>query len=91
MKKIILLLLSIFALNVTGMYAQELTKKELKEQSLAMCLLQDMKLVNKRLYNTLIIVLLLWFATVVGFVYYINNYTVSKTVEYIETNSGSGL
>ena len=61
-------------------------KKELKEQSLAMCLLQDMKLMNKRLYNTLIIVLLLWVATVVGFVYYINNYTVSKTVEYIETN-----
>ncbi len=60
-------------------------KKELKEQSLAMCLLQDMKLVNKRLYNTLIVVLLLWVATVVGFVYYINNYTVSKTVEYIET------
>ena len=60
-------------------------KKELKEQSLAMCLLQDMKIINKRLYNTLIIVLLLWFATVVGFVYYINNYTVSKTVEYIET------
>lgn len=60
-------------------------KKELKEQSLAMCLLQDMKLMNKRLYNTLIVVLLLWFATVVGFVYYINNYTVSKTVEYIET------
>ena len=60
-------------------------KKELKEQSLTMCLLQDMKIMNKRLYNTLIIVLLLWFATVVGFVYYINNYTVSKTVEYIET------
>ena len=60
-------------------------KKELKEQSLAMCLLQDMKAMNKRLYNTLIIILLLWFATVVGFVYYINNYTVSKTVEYIET------
>ena len=66
-------------------------KKELKEQSLAMCLLQDMKLVNKRLYNTLIIVLLLWVATVVGFVYYINNYTVSKIVEYIETDSDSGL
>lgn len=60
-------------------------KKELKEQSLAMCLLQDMKIMNKRLYNTLIVVLLLWFATVVGFVYYINNYTVSKTVEYSET------
>ena len=60
-------------------------KKELKEQSLAMCLLQDMKLVNKRLYSTLIVVLLLWVATVVGFVYYINEYTVSKTVEYIET------
>lgn len=60
-------------------------KKELKEQSLAMCLLQDMKIMNKRLYNTLIIVLLLWFATVVGFVYYINNYTVSETVAYIET------
>ena len=66
-------------------------KKELKEQSLAMCLLQDMKLVNKRLYNTLMVVLLLWVATVVGFVYYINNYTVSKTVEYIETDSDSGL
>lgn len=61
-------------------------KKELKEQSLAMCLLQDMKTMNKRLYNTLIIVLLLWVATVVGFVYYINEYTVSKTVEYIETH-----
>ena len=61
-------------------------KKELKEQSLAMCLLQDMKLMNKRLYNTLLIVMLLWFATVVGFVYYINNYTVSKTLEYIETD-----
>lgn len=60
-------------------------KKELKEQSLAMCLLQDMKLINKRLYNTLLIVILLWFATVVGFVYYINEYTVSKTVEYVET------
>ena len=60
-------------------------KKELKEQSLAMCLLQDMKIMNKRLYNTLFIVILLWFATVVGFVYYINNYTVTKTVEYIET------
>ena len=33
MKKILLLLLSIFALNVTGVYAQELTKKELKEQA----------------------------------------------------------
>lgn len=66
-------------------------KKELKEQSLAMCLLQDMKLVNKRLYNTLIVVLLLWVATVVGFVYYINNYTVSKTAEYIEIDSDSGL
>ena len=66
-------------------------KKELKEQSLTMCLLQDMKIVNKRLYNTLIVVLLLWVATVVGFVYYINNYTVSKTLEYIETDSDSGL
>lgn len=66
-------------------------KKELKEQSLTMCLLQHMKIMNKRLYNTLIIVILLWFATVVGFVYYINNYTVSKTLEYIETDSDSGL
>ena len=34
MKKIILLLLSIFALNVTGMYAQELTKEEQNEQAM---------------------------------------------------------
>lgn len=61
-------------------------KKELEEQSLAMCLLQDMKVINKRLYNTLIIVILLWFATVVGFVYYINEYTVSNTPECIETH-----
>ena len=33
MKKIILLLMSVFALNVTCVYAQELTKKELKEQA----------------------------------------------------------
>lgn len=65
-------------------------KKELKEQSLAMCLLQDMKIMNKRLYNTLIVVILLWFATVVGFVYYINNYGIDETVEYVETDSGRG-
>ena len=34
MKKIILLLLSIFALNVTGMYTQELTKEEQNEQAM---------------------------------------------------------
>lgn len=50
----------------------EYMKKEIKEQSLAMSLLQDMKLTNKRLYNTLIVVILLWFATIAGFVYYIN-------------------
>ena len=33
MKKIILLLMSVFALNVTCVYAQELTKKEQKEQA----------------------------------------------------------
>ena len=37
----------------------EYVKKELKEQCLPMCLLQDMKLMNKRLYNTLIVVILL--------------------------------
>lgn len=56
----------------------EYIKKELKEQSLAMCLLQDMKIMNKRLYNTLIVVILLWFATVVGFVYYINTYGINE-------------
>ena len=61
------------------------------EKSFAMELLEDLKKQNKRMFMTLIMVVLLWFATIGIFVYYISNYDYEETIEYIETNdNGNG-
>lgn len=43
-------------------------------KSLAMELLQDMKKTNKRMFALLVIILILWFATIGCFVWYINQF-----------------
>lgn len=51
---------------------------DLKEQSLAMEILREQRKSNKRLFIALIVVLCMWFATIGGFLYYIN------TTDYVE-------
>lgn len=46
----------------------------MQEKSLAMELLQDMKKTNKRMFALLVIILILWFATIGCFVWYINQF-----------------
>jgi len=49
--------------------------------SLAMDLLQDYKLNFKRVFALLIIVLILWAATIGGFVWYLNQYDFVSSIE----------
>ena len=46
----------------------------MEEKSLAMELLQDMKKTNKRMFTLLVIILILWFATIGCFIWYINQF-----------------
>lgn len=46
----------------------------MEEKSLAMELLQDMKKTNKRMFALLVIILILWFATIGSFIWYINQF-----------------
>ena len=46
----------------------------MEEKSLAMELLQDMKKTNKRMFALLVIILILWFATIGCFIWYINQF-----------------
>lgn len=46
--------------------------KRIKENSLAMELLQDARRTNKRMFIIIITILTLWFASICLFIYYIN-------------------
>lgn len=46
----------------------------MEEESLAMSLLKDYKKNNKRMFALLVIILILWFATIGSFVWYINQF-----------------
>lgn len=47
--------------------------EEVKEQSLAMELLQDYKKANKRMFITILVILTMWFATIGYLVYTLND------------------
>lgn len=54
----------------------------MKEESLAMELIRDSSKRNKRTFIALLIVIFLWFATILSFVWYINQFDfVTETVE----------
>lgn len=62
--------------------------EEIKEQSLAMELLQDYKKTNKRMFITILVILTMWFATIGAFLYYINTTGYMETEEIAETDDG---
>lgn len=65
---------------------EELKKElnEVKEQSLAMEILKEQKKSNKRLFIALIVVLCMWFATLVYLVYVLNSIEVVDDIDTIE-------
>ena len=64
----------------------------MEEKSLAMELLQDMKKTNKRMF-ALLVIILLWFATIGCFIWYINQFdfvTETTTLDGDGTNNYIG-
>lgn len=51
----------------------------MREQSLAMELLSDLKKTNKRQFITIIIILVMWFLTIGYLIYVLNDFTTVET------------
>lgn len=62
--------------------------QEIKEKSLALEILQDYKKANKRLFIVIIVILVMWFATIGAFLYYINTTGFEEVTETAETTDG---
>lgn len=60
----------------------------MKDESLALELLRDSSKRNKRTFTVLLVVIFLWFATIVGFVWYINQFDFIS--EYTNTTDNGG-
>jgi hypothetical protein len=68
-------------------------KQELKSNSFAMEMLREQKRQNKRKDITILVILILWFATVIAFVAYLNQFDYSSTTETVSiaaSQDGSG-
>lgn len=64
----------------------------MKEESLAMELIRDSSKRNKRTFIALIVVIFLWFATILSFVYYINQFDfVTETTQEINDIDNSTI
>ena len=63
----------------------------MEERSLAYELIQDARKQNKRTFALLIIVLVLWFSTIFGFIWYINqfDYATETTQEMSDINNSN--
>ena len=63
----------------------------MEERSLAYELIQDARKQNKRTFILLIIVLALWFSTIFGFIWYINqfDYVTETTQEMSDINNSN--
>lgn len=69
------------------------TRAELKDNSFAMEMLREQKRQNKRKDITILAILILWFATVIAFVAYLNQFDYSSTTETVSitaSQDGSG-
>lgn len=64
--------------------------QDVKEQSLALELIKDARQTNKRLFVIIIIILVLWFASIGLFIYYINTTGYEVTTESTEVENDSG-
>lgn len=63
---------------------------KLQEQSLALELLKDYKKQNKRQFIIILVILGMWFASIVSFIYYINTTGYEETIETTEVENDSG-
>lgn len=59
--------------------------EEVKEKSLAMELLQDARKTNKRMFVIIIVILVMWFASIGLFIYYINTTGYEEITETADT------
>lgn len=64
--------------------------KEVKEQSLAMELLSDLKATNKRLFIIIITLIILWFSSIGLFIYYIKTTAYEVVTETTEVENENG-
>lgn len=60
----------------------------MKDESLVLELLRDSSKRNKRTFTVLLVVIFLWFATIVGFMWYINQFDFIS--EYTNTTDNGG-
>lgn len=58
----------------------------MEERSLAYELIQDARKQNKRTFALLIIVLVLWFSTIFGFIWYINQFDYATETTTLDGN-----
>ena len=64
--------------------------KEVKEQSLAMELLEDYKKANKRQFIIIIVILVMWFCTIGYLIYVLNDISSVETTETITQENADG-
>lgn len=62
--------------------------EEVKEQSLAMEIVQDLKKQNKRQFITIVIVLIMWFATCIYLLYLLNDMGTIEEKTISQNNEG---
>lgn len=49
-------------------------EEEVRARSIAWDMLQDIKTMNKRMFIIIVVILSLWFSSIAGFVWYLNQY-----------------
>ena len=64
--------------------------KEVKEQSLAMELLEDYKKANKRQFIIILVILVMWFCTIGYLIYVLNDISSVETTETITQENADG-
>ena len=64
--------------------------KEVKEQSLAMELLEDYKKANKRQFIIILVILVMWFCTIGYLLYVLNDISSVETTETITQENADG-
>ena len=63
---------------------------ELQKETLASEFLSDYKKTNKRLFILIIIILMMWFATIGTFLYYIDTHGMEETQEIVDIENENG-
>ena len=62
----------------------------LEKETLATEIYKDYKIANKRLFTIIIVILIMWFATIGGFVYYISTTGMEEIKETVDIDNEDG-